>query len=52
LSQPGYIARLPELKKKNLAAHWWFRPIILATQEAEMRKITVQSFRGRGSRSK
>jgi hypothetical protein len=25
------------------ARHWWLMPIILATQEAEIRKIMVQS---------
>jgi hypothetical protein len=23
--------------------HWWFMPVILATQEAEIRRIMVQS---------
>jgi hypothetical protein len=23
--------------------HWWLRPVILATQKAEMRNITVQN---------
>jgi hypothetical protein len=26
-----------------LARHWWLTPIIIATQEAEIRRITVQS---------
>jgi hypothetical protein len=30
-------------KKKKTAGHQWLKPIILATQEAEMRRITVQS---------
>jgi predicted glycosyl hydrolase (DUF1957 family) len=25
-----------------MAGHWWLRPVILATQEAEIRRITVQ----------
>jgi hypothetical protein len=33
---------------KNLiwAGHWWLRPVILATQEAEIRSISVQSQAG------
>jgi hypothetical protein len=27
--------------KKKLAGHWWLTPIILATQEAEIRRIVV-----------
>jgi hypothetical protein len=30
-------------KTKNTASCWWFRPIILATQEAEIRRISVRS---------
>jgi hypothetical protein len=30
-------------KKKVLAGLWWFTPVILDTQEAEIRRITVQS---------
>jgi hypothetical protein len=26
-----------------MAGHWWLMPIILATQEAEIRRIMVQS---------
>jgi hypothetical protein len=26
-----------------LARHWWLTPVILATQEAEIRRIMVQS---------
>jgi hypothetical protein len=26
----------------NLARHWWLMPIILATQEAEIRRISVK----------
>jgi hypothetical protein len=27
----------------HYARHWWLAPVILATQEAEIRRITVQS---------
>jgi hypothetical protein len=30
------------LKKLQIAGHWWLRLIILATQEAEIRRIMVQ----------
>jgi hypothetical protein len=30
------------LKKEN-AGLWWLRPVILATQEGEIRRIEVQS---------
>jgi hypothetical protein len=26
---------------KSLAGHWWLTPVILATREAEMRRIMV-----------
>jgi hypothetical protein len=29
--------------KNSLAGHWWFMPIILVTQEADIRRIVVQS---------
>jgi hypothetical protein len=29
------------LEKTHVAMHWWLTPVILATQEAEIRKITV-----------
>jgi hypothetical protein len=32
-----------EAKILDQATHWWFTSIILATQEAEIRRITVQS---------
>jgi hypothetical protein len=31
------------LLKEHLARCWWLTPVILATQDAEIRKITVQS---------
>jgi hypothetical protein len=33
-------------KRKTLAGHWWFLPVILAIQEAEIRRITVPSQAG------
>jgi hypothetical protein len=33
-----------ERRKGNITvAHWWFMPVILATQEAEIRRIAVRS---------
>jgi hypothetical protein len=29
------------IKKNNLARCWWLMPVILATQEAEIRRIKV-----------
>jgi hypothetical protein len=31
------------LRKLIEARHWWFMPVILATQEAEIRRITIRS---------
>jgi hypothetical protein len=31
------------IKSSFAARHWWLMPVILATQEAEIRRITVQS---------
>jgi hypothetical protein len=33
----------PLSKQNRVAGYRWFKPIILTTQEAEIRKITVQS---------
>jgi hypothetical protein len=29
-------------KNKQKARHWWLKPVILAVQETEIRRITVQ----------
>jgi hypothetical protein len=34
---------LPQAKMGNVAWQWWLRPVILATQEAEIRRIMVLS---------
>jgi hypothetical protein len=31
------------LRSGTLARHWWLTPVILATHEAEIRRISVQS---------
>jgi hypothetical protein len=33
-------------KKKNLAWCWWLTPVILVTQEEEIRRIAVEGQRG------
>jgi hypothetical protein len=33
----------PANQKRWEARHWWLTPVILASQEAEIRRITVQS---------
>jgi hypothetical protein len=30
----------------RFAGHWWLTPVILATQEAEVRKVKVQNILG------
>jgi hypothetical protein len=37
------MMKLLALLKGRLAGHWWLAPIILATQEAEIRRIVAQS---------
>jgi hypothetical protein len=37
---PGLHREAPSLKK-FLAGYWWFMPIILATQEVEIKRIAV-----------
>jgi hypothetical protein len=34
---------LSEIKKESRAGSWWLTPVIPATQEAEIRRIEVQS---------
>jgi hypothetical protein len=43
LNQDSQPVALNLKKKKKTAGHWWFTPIILATQEAEIRRITVRN---------
>jgi hypothetical protein len=38
----GYKVRTC-LKKQKVAGHWWLMPVILATQEVEIRRIAVRS---------
>jgi hypothetical protein len=33
----------PQKKFKTRVRHWWFMPVTLATQEAEIRRIMVRS---------
>jgi hypothetical protein len=42
-SQPHHRYSLPGKKSKWKAGHQWLTPIILATQEAEIKRISVQS---------
>jgi hypothetical protein len=39
----NYILIKKKKRKEKEARHWWLMPIIPATQEAEIRRITVQS---------
>jgi hypothetical protein len=34
-------------KREEVAGHWWVRPVILATQEAEIRRITARTKLGK-----
>jgi hypothetical protein len=40
------------LKKELVAGHWWLTPEILATQEAAIRRIEVQSQPGEKVRAR
>jgi hypothetical protein len=40
--QPGHIAKLSQ-KNKEKARRWGFTPAILATEEAEIQRMEVQS---------
>jgi hypothetical protein len=37
------LANYGTIQEWSLARHWWLTPVILATQEAEIRRIVVQS---------
>jgi hypothetical protein len=34
---------MPHINIGNMAGHWWLMPVLLATQEGEIRRIMVQS---------
>jgi hypothetical protein len=38
-----YHSSCAPVKTLDSGGHWWLRPVILATREAESRRITVQS---------
>jgi hypothetical protein len=38
---PQYLKDISNILKKFGAWHWWLTPIILATHEAEIRRIIV-----------
>jgi hypothetical protein len=42
-SSSNYLNSLLSLQKHSFAGHWWLTPVILATLEAVIRRITVQS---------
>jgi hypothetical protein len=45
LGKTGFSCRF-SFKKDFPAGHWWLTPVILATQEAEIRRIAAQSQSG------
>jgi hypothetical protein len=38
-----YMSVILAIRSLRQAGHWWLTPVILATQEAEIRRIMVQS---------
>jgi hypothetical protein len=42
-TQEAEIKAKGQLKIAKRARHWWVMPVILATQEADIRRILVQS---------
>jgi hypothetical protein len=44
LSMFETLGLIPSRKKKcDIVGHWWLTPVILAIQEAEIRRVTVRS---------
>jgi hypothetical protein len=41
--RPSEQPRVTPISVRKEARHWWLMPLILATQEAEIRRIEVQS---------
>jgi hypothetical protein len=39
----GFVNELSDLSTPPIARCWWLTPVILATQEAEIRRTVVQS---------
>jgi hypothetical protein len=39
----GYIVKDPVSKTKTEAGCWWLTPVILAPQEAEIRRLSIES---------